>query len=187
MLNIDIIGVKNMGLDERLYQLRKQKGLTQADVAEKLGISRQAVSRWGIGAAIPTLENIKILSELFDVSVEYLLQGDSGVEEEEHTEDKAIQNDTNPSSEGNEEIPISSCLEDLPQENGKPGQRLAICGSRVKMLIRILVLVLLVAVAIVVIWQSVQRLNASKESNWLSEMKIDDSEPSSFGDDFQFD
>lgn len=72
MLNIDIIGVKNMGLDERLYQLRKQKGLTQADVAEKLGISRQAVSRWEIGAAIPTLENIKILSELFDVSVEYL-------------------------------------------------------------------------------------------------------------------
>lgn len=55
------------------------------------------------------------------------------------------------------------------------------------MLIRILVIVLLVAVAIVVIWQSVQRLNASKESNWLSEMKIDDSEPSSFGDDFQFD
>ena len=127
------------------------------------------------------------LSELFDVSVEYLLQGDSGVEEAEHTEDKAIQNDTNPSSEGTEEIPISSCLEDLPQENGKPAQRLAICGSRVKMLRRILVIVLLVAVAIVVIWQSVQRLNASKESNWLSEMKIDDSEPSSFGDDFQFD
>ena len=187
MLNIDIIGVKNMGLDERLYQLRKQKGLTQADVAEKLGISRQAVSRWEIGAAIPTLENIKILSELFDVSVEYLLQGDSGVEEEEHTEDKAIQNDTNPSSEGTEEIPISSCLEDLPQENGKPAQRLAIYGSRVRMLMRVLVIILLVAVAVVVIWQGIQRINSSKESKWLSEMEFDDSGPSSFGDDFQFD
>ena len=175
-----------MGLDERLYQLRKQKGLTQADVAEKLGISRQAVSRWEIGAAIPTLENIKILSELFGVSVEYLLGGDSGVEEAEYTEDKAIQNDTNPSSEGTEEIPISSCLEDLPQENGKPGQRLAIYGSRVRMLMRVLVIILLVAVAVVVIWQGIQRINSSKESKWLSEMEFDDSGPSSFGDDFQF-
>ena len=176
-----------MGLDERLYQLRKQKGLTQADVAEKLGISRQAVSRWEIGAAIPTLENIKILSELFGVSVEYLLGGDSGVEEAEYTEDKAIQNDTNPSSEGTEEIPISSCLEDLPQENGKPGQSLAIYGSRVRMLMRVLVIILLVAVAVVVIWQGIQRINSSKESKWLSEMEFDDSGPSSFGDDFQFD
>lgn len=62
-----------MSLPERLASLRKQKGLTQADLSEILHVSRQAVSRWEVGGAVPTTDNLKVLSELYGVSVDYLL------------------------------------------------------------------------------------------------------------------
>lgn len=62
-----------MNLPAKLASLRKQKGLTQMDLAEKLNISRQAISRWEVGAAIPSTDNLKVLSELYGVSVDYLL------------------------------------------------------------------------------------------------------------------
>lgn len=62
-----------MSLPERLASLRKQKGLTQADLSEILHVSRQAVSRWEVGVAVPTTDNLKVLSELYGVSVDYLL------------------------------------------------------------------------------------------------------------------
>lgn len=62
-----------MSLAEKLVALRKQKGLTQMDLAEKLDVSRQAISRWEVGAAVPGTDNLKVLGELFGVSVDYLL------------------------------------------------------------------------------------------------------------------
>ncbi len=62
-----------MSLPEKLASLRKQKGLTQADLSEILHVSRQAVSRWEVGGAVPTTDNLKALSELYGVSVDYLL------------------------------------------------------------------------------------------------------------------
>lgn len=62
-----------MNLDEKLTRLRKEKGLTQLELAEHMKVSRQAVSRWEVGAAAPTTENLKSLSELYGVSLEYLL------------------------------------------------------------------------------------------------------------------
>lgn len=64
-----------MDLQTRLVSLRKQKGLTQLDLAEKLNVSRQAISRWEVGAAVPSTDNLKVLSELYGVSVDYLLNG----------------------------------------------------------------------------------------------------------------
>lgn len=62
-----------MTVDEKLVSLRKEKGLTQLKVAEELGISRQAISRWESGTAVPSIENLRNLSELYDVSIDYLL------------------------------------------------------------------------------------------------------------------
>lgn len=65
-----------MSLATKLVTLRKEKGLTQMELAERLNVSRQAVSRWEVGAAVPSTENLKVLSELFETTVDYLL-GDS--------------------------------------------------------------------------------------------------------------
>ena len=67
-----------MSLEEKLVSLRKQKGLTQMDLAEKLNVSRQAVSRWEVGAAVPSTDNLKILGELYGVQIDYLLNGEIG-------------------------------------------------------------------------------------------------------------
>ena len=65
-----------MSLATKLAALRKQSGLTQMDLAEKLKVSRQAVSRWEVGAAVPSTDNLKVLSNLYGVSVDDLLKGE---------------------------------------------------------------------------------------------------------------
>lgn len=65
-----------MKLAEKILTLRKQKGLSQEELAEKLNVSRQAVSRWEMGTALPDASNILQLSKLFEVSTDYLLNED---------------------------------------------------------------------------------------------------------------
>lgn len=60
-------------LPTKLVSLRKQKGLTQMELAEKLNVSRQAISRWEVGAAVPSTDNLKFLGDLYDVPVDYFL------------------------------------------------------------------------------------------------------------------
>lgn len=62
-----------MDLGKRVYALRKKKGLSQVELAEKLNCSRQAVSRWETGAVIPTIENLDALRIILDVSWNELL------------------------------------------------------------------------------------------------------------------
>ena len=59
---------------EKLRYLRKQKSMSQEDLANKLDISRQSVSKWESGISMPDLENVIKLSEMFDVSLDYLLK-----------------------------------------------------------------------------------------------------------------
>ena len=66
-----------MSLAEKLVALRKQKGLTQMDLAEQLNVSRQAISRWEVGAAVPSIDNLRILSDIYEISVDYLLDDDA--------------------------------------------------------------------------------------------------------------
>ena len=56
-----------------IYRLRTQKGLSQDDVAEKVFVTRQAVSRWEHGDTVPNTETLKLLSKLFNVSINTLL------------------------------------------------------------------------------------------------------------------
>lgn len=66
-----------MELHEKLALLRKEKGLTQTELAGEMDITRQAVSRWETGLSIPTTENLTHLSRFYQVPVEYLLNEDA--------------------------------------------------------------------------------------------------------------
>ena len=61
-------------LSEKLYKLRKSSGLSQEQLAEQLNVSRQAISKWESGTAIPESEKLIAISNYFDVSVDYLLK-----------------------------------------------------------------------------------------------------------------
>ncbi len=60
-------------IGENLYSLRKLHRLSQEDVAEKLGVSRQAVAKWETGATTPDIANCMALGRLYDVSIDDLL------------------------------------------------------------------------------------------------------------------
>ena len=62
-----------MKLHEKIYQLRRQAGMSQEEAAERLNVSRQALSRWENGTAQPAANNILEISRLFKVSADYLL------------------------------------------------------------------------------------------------------------------
>ena len=63
-----------MILAEKIMQLRKQRGWSQEELADKLGISRQSVSKWESGMSIPDLDKILKLGGVFGVSTDYLLK-----------------------------------------------------------------------------------------------------------------
>ena len=65
-------------LADRIQQLRREHGLSQEQLAEKLNVSRQAVSKWESAQAQPELDKIIALSELFCVTTDYLLKGSRG-------------------------------------------------------------------------------------------------------------
>lgn len=68
--------VIQMTFGEKLQKLRKGRGLSQEQLAAQLSVSRQALSKWELGAATPDTENVLELSKLFGVSTDYLLRDD---------------------------------------------------------------------------------------------------------------
>ena len=72
-----------MTFSEKIINLRKAHGLSQEDFAEKLNVSRQAISRWENDSALPDALNILQISKLFGVTTDYLLNDD-------YTSDKDI-------------------------------------------------------------------------------------------------
>ncbi|MBQ8264833.1 MAG: helix-turn-helix transcriptional regulator [Oscillospiraceae bacterium] len=65
-----------MEFNEKLQELRKQKGLTQAELAELLYVSRTAISKWESGRGFPNIESLKAISKFFSVSLDELLSGE---------------------------------------------------------------------------------------------------------------
>ncbi len=59
---------------EKLLELRRQKGMSQEQLADSLGVTRQSVSKWESGTAVPELPKLIALSDLFSVSVDYLVK-----------------------------------------------------------------------------------------------------------------
>ena len=70
-------------LAQRLQQLRRQKGLSQENLAEQLGVSRQAVGKWESGAAVPELEKLLELCRLFDTDLNDLLGLESRTDQDD--------------------------------------------------------------------------------------------------------
>ena len=75
-----------MEFNEKLQELRKQKGLTQEELAEVLFVSRTAVSKWESGRGYPNIESLKAISKFFRVTVDELLSGEEllTISEEDH-------------------------------------------------------------------------------------------------------
>lgn len=67
-----------MTFAEKLKSIRKQAGMSQEQLAEKLGVSRQAVTKWETDAGIPDMDNIMAVSALFDISIDELLSNEKG-------------------------------------------------------------------------------------------------------------
>ena len=65
-----------MEFNEKLQELRKQKGLTQEELAELLYVSRTAISKWESGRGFPNIESLKAISKFFSVSLDDLLSGE---------------------------------------------------------------------------------------------------------------
>ena len=71
-----------MTFAEKVFKLRRKAGLSQEELAEKLDVSRQAISRWEMGIAIPDAANLLQLSRLFDVTVDYLIKDELSSDED---------------------------------------------------------------------------------------------------------
>lgn len=74
-----------MDFNNRLYQLRKQKGLSQEELANRLNVSRQTVSKWEVGDSTPDMEKLIAMSDLFDVSLDKLVMGKEDEEKSSQT------------------------------------------------------------------------------------------------------
>lgn len=66
-----------MEFHEKLQQLRKQKGLTQEQLAEKLYVSRAAISKWESGRGYPSIDSLKAIARFYCISIDELLSGDA--------------------------------------------------------------------------------------------------------------
>lgn len=64
-----------MNFNNRLYQLRKQKGFSQEELANRLNVSRQTISKWEVGDSTPDMEKLIAISDLFNVSLDNLITG----------------------------------------------------------------------------------------------------------------
>lgn len=79
-----------MTLGNKLQKLRKERGMSQEKLAEELKVTRQAVSKWELDAALPDTANIIALSRLFGVSTDYLLKDKAGDEPGTETNNRAL-------------------------------------------------------------------------------------------------
>ena len=94
------MNTEKMNTENNLAQARRQKGLSQWDVAEALDVSRQAVSRWETGAAAPTTDNLIRLSQLYGVSLDALIRSEPLPQPEVVPVETAAETEPLPAPEG---------------------------------------------------------------------------------------
>lgn len=73
-------GVLKMNIGEKIFYLRTGKGFSQEEMADELNISRQTVSKWELGNAVPDTDKIVAISRMFNVTTDFLLFDEYGVD-----------------------------------------------------------------------------------------------------------
>lgn len=79
-----------MNIADRIQHFRKAKGISQEELADKMGVSRQAVSKWESEQSIPDIDKIVLLSDIFEVTTDYLLKGVEPIPNKERNEKEFI-------------------------------------------------------------------------------------------------
>lgn len=130
-----------MKINEKISILRRDSGLSQDELAEKLNVSRQSVSKWETGSALPDSDKILALAELFDVSTDFLLRDSEEFifVDEEQADEKAFGNDN---TTANEYVPENSAAQ--PESVQKNKIRI----PRKKLITIIVAVILIVALLI---------------------------------------
>ena len=138
-----------MILSEKIMELRKKKGWSQEELAEKLDISRQSVSKWESGGSIPDIDRILALSRLFEVSTDYLLKDE-------------LQQEPVPAEDRFEESPAENVRSVSMEEANKFMELWRKLSWRIAGAISLLVLCP-VPVLLLDIWSQKQHFGASEE------------------------
>ena len=119
----------DMTLSEKILMLRKQKGWSQEELAEQLGVSRQSVSKWESGTSLPDLNRILDLSRLFSVSTDFLLKEEEVLEEEPEPPDpeQGTCSGEKPEDGAEEQVLEGEWVtpEEMEDENGKYYRRVS--------------------------------------------------------------
>ena len=76
-----------MNIADRIHHLRKTKGISQEELADKIGVSRQSVSKWESEQSVPDIDKIIIMSDYFEVTTDYILKG---IENEKQAHEKPM-------------------------------------------------------------------------------------------------
>ncbi|HDR4761629.1 TPA: helix-turn-helix transcriptional regulator [Bacillus thuringiensis] len=77
-----------MSLGEQLKKLRESKGFSQEDVAKKVGVTRQAVYKWENDKSCPDIDNLILLSEMYNVTLDELIKGNQNIKEKIHIDEE---------------------------------------------------------------------------------------------------
>ena len=112
-----------MSIADRILTLRKSKGMSQEQLAEAMGVSRQAVSKWESEQASPDPEKIIAMSEIFGVTTDYLLKG---IEPEKENEKKPEEKTTEENKTEDTHMTVGDVLDQkiLTEKNKEKSKKL---------------------------------------------------------------
>lgn len=158
-----------MELHDRLHELRKKNGYTQAELAEKLGVSRQSISNWELGTIVPSTSRLKKISELYSVPLETLLRDDVSGEQKKDDEN-------------------ATHIESVSSESGPVANEDTVAKKRHKKKYALVVLVGAVILLVLgVVAFSIAMGNAEKSGTQLDQLENEEIEvPSESSFDFTF-
>lgn len=123
-----------MNISEKILKLRKEKGLSQEAFAEKLGVSRQSVSKWESSGSLPDIDKIIAMSELFGVSTDYLLKDEAS--------DNASQEQTHDREYEEEHIENEPVFEEVQPQPEKPKKIKKKLGKKIISVILIILIII---------------------------------------------
>lgn len=162
-----------MDLAERLAALRKRAGLSQGDVAERLNVSRQAVSRWETGLTVPSTDNLSRLSKLYGVTLDELLSYSAPLPPEKPQEEAPAQQPQEAAQQPKAEAPAPT---PQPAAASAPAHARAI-------IIALSILCLLLAIGVGVLLHQKHSENRELTFDEMESESIEDADI----DEFQFD